>query len=377
MHKAPLKALTRLWDSIEWTNALFFYGTALGALVLVSHYLWNYGWNPVLFLLFFWGVVVSNLSITVGYHRLLAHKSHKAQAWLKYVLLTIAAGAFQGSALWWASRHRDHHQFVDTDRDPHNIERGFYYAHMGWLFDKQRAIANLDYGPDLLKDPAVMWQHRNLRWLSIAVGFVFPLLIGIALGMPWGGLVFGGLLRVVVSNHTTFLINSAAHTWGRRTYDSSSTARDNALMAILAFGEGHHNFHHAFAADYRNGVRWFDWDPTKWLIRSFAMFGWCWDLKRTSRAEILRLRLQNEQKQLVARGLPEEWVSALRERIERAQRRWKECQEDYRKLRADWGSRSSERLATLRRDIHAAQLEFEACWRQWQASLGGRQTGFA
>ncbi len=285
---------------------------------------------------------------------------------MKFFYLLVGASAFQGSALNWARDHRRHHRYVDSDRDPHNIYRGFFYAHIGWLFWKEDVVG-IEYAPDLAKDKMVAWQERHYVAIAIFMGFVFPTLLGLCFGHPIEGFVFGGVLRILVSNHCTFLINSLAHTVGTRPYSDSQTARDNVLLAILACGEGYHNFHHVFAADYRNGVKWYQWDPTKWFIGGLSYFGGTYGLRRVSPAEFLRARLQNEQHRLLQRGLPEERVRAMKQKVEEAQRKWRGLCEDYQDLKKNVQIESRRRLQVLKVEIKIARAEFKMSWAQWGA----------
>lgn len=358
----PTKSL-----SLCWRNILFLFGTLISVVVLLPWYLAVYGAPLSLWMLFVVSVAISNLAITAGYHRYLAHRSYEARDWVKVMFLLFGAGAFQGSALQWASDHRRHHREVDTEEDPHNIRRGFFYAHVGWLFFREEPGVNRKWPLDLTRDKYVVWQDRNYVWVAIAVGFGMPFLVGLALGLPFGGFLFGGLMRVVASNHITFLINSLAHTVGTRPYDSSQSARDSLLMAVLAFGEGYHNYHHAFCGDYRNGIRWYHWDPTKWLIVSFEKLGWTYKLRRISPAEIWKIRLINEQEKLIARGGCADRLQALKDRIVETQRRIRTLREEYKRLKRDVQVQSRRHLDGLKLEIKLARLEFKYSLLQWGA----------
>jgi stearoyl-CoA desaturase (delta-9 desaturase) len=128
-----------------------------------------------------------------------------------------------------------------------------------------------------------MWQHRHYVTLALAVGLGLPFLVGLCFGRPWGGLIWGGLIRVVVVHHATFLINSAAHTTGRQTHSDATSARDSWWLPIVSFGEGYHNFHHTYPSDYRNGAAWYHWDPTKWAIKALSLSGLTWNLRTSKR----------------------------------------------------------------------------------------------
>jgi stearoyl-CoA desaturase (delta-9 desaturase) len=350
---------------ICWRNALFLIGTAVVALIGTPVYLWYHGFSLTLFAVFLVSSAATSMSITAGYHRMLAHRSYEGRGWLKLLYLLAGAAAFQGSALQWASDHRRHHRAADTADDPHNIGKGFFWAHMGWLFFCDDPKYSTRYPTDLERDPWIAWQHRYYVFIAVGMGFLLPLAVGLLVGDAWGYFLFVGVLRVVFTNHCTFLINSLAHTVGTRPYSDSQTARDSLLMAILAFGEGYHNYHHAFASDYRNGIRWYHWDPTKWWIRLAASVGGAYRLKTIPPSEILQARLRNEHRRLIQRGAPAERVLALKQKVEDAQRRWRLLREEYARLKLTMQIESRRHLRHLKAEIKLARLEFKAAWAQW------------
>ncbi len=355
------------YRKIHWVNALFLIGTPLGAAIFTPLYIHHHGFGWQAAVLFLGYCSFSSMSITAGYHRYFAHRSYDCHPAVKFLYLMFGAAAFQGSALQWCTDHRRHHSFVDTDKDPHNIREGFIYAHVGWLFFKEHPRYHNRYVPDLAKDPMVQWQHKYFVPIAIVMGFGFPTFVGFLMGNAGAGLVFGGLLRVVATNHSTFLINSLAHTLGTRPYNESQTARDSVVMAVLAYGEGYHNFHHQFASDYRNGIRWYHWDPTKWLIRLMSLFGFTYGLKSAAPSEILKAKMRADQLRLEKQGVPSERLTAMKTRVEEAQQRWRELKEDYRRLRRNVQIQSQEKLLHLKADIRVAKLEFKMAWRQWCA----------
>jgi stearoyl-CoA desaturase (Delta-9 desaturase) len=214
---------------------------------------------------------------------------------VKLTTLLFGAAAFEDSALDWASDHREHHKHVDhEDDDPYAISKGFFWAHMGWIFFKlyPRPLANVG---DLKKDPLVMWQHRYHRPLGFAVGMILPTILGFLYG-GWesalGAFLISGVARLVCVQHCTFFINSLCHTIGKRPYDSSTSARDSWIMAIFTFGEGYHNYHHSFQHDYRNGVKPWQWDPTKWAIWTLSKLGLATELRRVPEEKIVLAELR-------------------------------------------------------------------------------------
>jgi stearoyl-CoA desaturase (Delta-9 desaturase) len=204
--------------------------------------------------------------------------------------LIFGAAAFENSALLWASEHRRHHKHVDHNEDPYDISKGFFHAHIGWLMFKLGPQPPFDNVADLKRDALVMWQHRHIHLIAILTSFVLPTLLGLTWN-GWigalGGFLIGGVAKVVVLQHGTFLINSACHTIGRQPYSKRCSARDSALMALFTFGEGYHNYHHEFQHDYRNGVKMWRWDPTKWLIWTLSKLGLTSGLRRVPHHTIL------------------------------------------------------------------------------------------
>lgn len=283
---------------IKWLNLSFFIVTTAVALIGTPLYWKHHGiqLSEILILLFF--CAATGLSITVGYHRLFAHVTYKANSVLQFLLLFFGAAAFEQSALKWASQHRTHHQYTDTDRDPYNIKEGFWYAHIGWLiFWKHRA----DYRNvrDLRRLPVVMHQHFYYPLWAVVSGILVPIAIGFLMGRPLGGFILSVCLRLTLVYHSTFFINSICHMIGKTTYDPDSSAKDHWLVALLTYGEGYHNFHHRFPSDYRNGVRWYHFDPSKWLIAFLSKIGWTWELRKISKFRILSAQHSAEHSRLI------------------------------------------------------------------------------
>ena len=278
--------------SVNGWNLFFFAATGLPVLVL-PFYIYHFGISPAALALFLFYAPATALAITIGYHRLFAHVTYKAHPLVQFLLLFFGAAAFEQSALKWASQHRDHHFYVDTDRDPYNIKKGFWYAHIGWLVFWKHWI-NYDNVRDLQENRLLVHQHRYYLLWAITSGILTPLAIGALAGDPWGVFLMGICLRITFVYHATFCINSICHMLGKTTYDLKTSARDHWFVALLTFGEGYHNFHHRFPSDYRNGIRWYHWDPSKWLIRTLSFFRLARHLKRVSPFRILHARLSAE-----------------------------------------------------------------------------------
>lgn len=314
--------------------------------------------------------IMTNLSITTGYHRYYAHKSYEAHPLVEAFLLFFATSAWQGSALKWVSDHRRHHTYVDTDKDPYNINEGFWFAHMGWMLQEAKEPIR---APDLEKSAMLQFQHRYYIPLAIAASFLFPALVGWALGSFWSGLFWGGIARVFLTQHSTFFVNSLCHTLGKRTYSDKITARDSLFVAVLTHGEGYHNFHHTFQTDYRNGIRWYHWDPTKWTIKMFALLGLAKGLKKVSELEILKARLQREEKILLSFGWQPERLAQLKDGWLRAAHRVAELKANATEIRARMSQQSCEKMSELRlelnREISHWKSEMHSRKSQWRSWL--------
>jgi stearoyl-CoA desaturase (delta-9 desaturase) len=363
---------------INVTNLAFFSAITLISVIGLPWYWSRVGISRTEWALFAAFVLATGLSITVGYHRLFAHRAFTANRAVTALALFFGAAAFEQSALMWASQHRDHHRYVDTPLDPYNIKRGFWYAHMGWLlfWRQQTDYSNVR---DLAADPLIMHQHRYYILWATTAGILVPLLLGAAVGHFLGGLVLVVAARLTFVHHSTFSINSVCHTFGRATYDIDSTARDHWLVALITNGEGYHNFHHRFPSDYRNGVRWYQWDPSKWLITLLSWMGLARRLYRTSPHSILAARLAAEQLR-VERTLaqyPEdrirEFVQTVRERYARAKQAlyvWEHSEKASQRLAAATpGSRRSVESVRLAAQTH--RRIFKRACQQWAALING------
>ena len=253
-------------------------------MILADSFSW---WSAGLGLLWFG---FCGLSITGGYHRLFAHPTYRARGFLRFFYLLFGAASVQNSALKWSSDHRVHHGKVDQVEDPYNINEGFWWAHVGWVLYKDPRKDQLDNVKDLKKDPLVMFQHKHYIAMAIVGAVVIPGLLGMIWGDPVGAILMAGFLRLVFQWHATFSINSVAHILGKQPYSTKNSARDSLITALITFGEGYHNYHHVFQGDYRNGIRWFHFDPTKWFVWTCSKLKITWDLKRASKDAIERAK---------------------------------------------------------------------------------------
>jgi stearoyl-CoA desaturase (Delta-9 desaturase) len=276
---------------INWLNMVFILGTLLIALVATPWYLIKVGlgWPEATTFVVIWLLV--GLSVTAGYHRLFSHKTYQAAWPVRLALLVFGAGALENSVLNWCADHRIHHAHVDHDRDPYNITKGFWWAHMGWIFFKNEPIPR-SVVRDLEEDPLVLWQDKYYALIGLSVAFGIPLIVGLLTGRVLGCFLIGGVARIVFSHHGTFFINSLCHMVGSRPYSQEHSARDSPIMAVLAFGEGYHNYHHSFPFDYRNGVKVWQFDPAKWMIWTFSRVGLVRDLRRAPEAAVLKAKVE-------------------------------------------------------------------------------------
>lgn len=265
-----------------WVQTGLFSVTLLIAVIGVPWYALTIGFSGTAWAAFIGYYFATGLAITAGYHRLWSHNSYKAHPALATVLALLGAGAIQNSILIWASGHREHHRNVDDrQKDPYSAERGLWFSHVGWMLrEYPSGLVDLKNVPDLQRDPIVRWQHDNYLALVLLMNFGPPLLMGMITGDYLAHFLLMGVLRLVVTHHSTFFINSLAHFWGSQPYSDSCSARDNTVLALFTYGEGYHNFHHRFQTDYRNGVRWWHFDPTKWLIFASSLAGLASHLKR-------------------------------------------------------------------------------------------------
>ena len=281
---------------INWGASFMFVLTTAVAVTVVPWYGITHGYHAAAWILFTLFLGANGMAITCGYHRLFAHRTYEAHPILKFAYLLFGAMALQNSALNWAAGHRVHHRFIDDpERDPYCARRGFWFSHIGWML-RSYPSGDPDFSvvPDLKRDRMVMWQHNHYLLAALSTNLGLPLLVGYLIGDAWGVFLLAGVLRLVVSHHFTFFINSLAHMWGSQPYTDENTARDNPVVALLTYGEGYHNFHHMFAHDYRNGLRWWQWDPSKWFISSMSVLGLTRNLKRVPWFRIQRALLDNQ-----------------------------------------------------------------------------------
>ena len=242
----------------------------------------------------------SMLGITMGFHRLFTHRSFQCVAPLRAVLGIAGSMAAQGPLFFWVACHRRHHQTSDEKDDPHSpqhhgggamgVLRGWFHAHVGWMFwHKPENYFRLV--PDLLRDRLALNINRTY-FLWIALGLAVPAMIGGLAGHSWRGaatgLLWGGLVRIFLVHHATWSLNSVCHMYGTRPFDNRDHSRNNYFCAVLTFGEGFHNNHHAFPASARHGLRWWEFDLVYVVIRALSTFHVVWDVRQPDEQSILR-----------------------------------------------------------------------------------------
>jgi len=345
------------FEKVNWLISSFLIGTLFLGVTAVPVYLWFFGldtFQVVLFLVMFFAC---GFSITIGYHRLFSHRTFEAHWLVRLFTLVFGAAAFENSVLLWSCEHRSHHKHVDHEDDPYCISKGLFHAHIGWLLFKLDPPPPFDNVSDLKKDPLVLWQDRHIHWIAALVSFGFPTIIGFIWG-GWisalGAFLLAGVARIVVLQHCTFCINSLCHYLGERPYSSKCSARDSWLMAIVTLGEGYHNYHHEFQYDYRNGVKPWQFDPTKWVIWTLSKLGLARKLRRVPDEKIILAELVEAQRRLEAilsgTGLTEAAsasVTAAQTRLQALGKQWiEEKREQVEPPR--------EMLPALRREIRAA-----------------------
>lgn len=357
---------------IVWPTALLLSITPIAALITIPWYQWAVGFEWHHWLAFLVFAALNGMSITAGYHRLWAHNTYRAHWLMRLGLALFGASAFQNSILVWASQHRRHHRHVDDENhDPYSAKKGLWFSHIGWMLrhypNGQDDFSN---AKDLQRDKIVMWQHRHYYSIALVMNLFPPLLLGFLTGDYLAYILLMGVLRLVYSHHTTFFINSLAHFWGRRPYTAENTARDNGILALLTYGEGYHNYHHLFQNDYRNGVRWYQFDPTKWLIGACSWMGLAKDLKRTPQFKIRQamvMRQLEEAKSRLSNGAAaiklqatlgaqgyEQWKRRLEEQIDSEYQHMTRLLEEWSKTQQAWVAAKRAKLVTASQSVQGS-----------------------
>lgn len=285
-------------SNLNWPTISFLVGYHVLLAILLPIYLIYFTPSWTLLILSFTLLYTTGLSITAGYHRLFSHSTYKTNKVIEVIYLFFGSMATQGSALRWSHDHRIHHAHIDKDEDPYTVKRGFWHAHFIWLFKKQNPIKDKVIA-DLVRDPILRFQHKYFDILMVVTNVLATLFIGYVTNDYFGALVFGWLLRQFLLHHFTWFINSLAHYWGHQNYSTEHSAVDNYIISLLTFGEGYHNYHHTFAYDYRNGIRWYHFDPTKWLIWTLSKINLARDLKKVNQNRIAEQMIKEHKRALL------------------------------------------------------------------------------
>ena len=229
---------------------------------------------------------VRMFGITAGFHRYFSHRSFKTSRVFGFILAFLGQTSAQSSVLWWAGTHRHHHRYSDLPKDVHSpVKRGFWFAHVGWIFTERYQGTNLELIPDFAKYPELRWLDRHPFLPAIMLAVLVLICAG------WSGLVVGFFWSTVASWHSVFSINSLAHVWGRKRYVTGDQSRNNWLLALLTLGEGWHNNHHHYQSSVRQGFRWYEIDMTYYVLKAFSAVGLVWGLRTPPRSVVA-----NEQK---------------------------------------------------------------------------------
>jgi stearoyl-CoA desaturase (delta-9 desaturase) len=264
--RAHLRSDRTFSQPVVWLTTFFMTAFHIGAVASLFFFSWKAFFLP---LLLWW--IAGSLGIGMGYHRLLTHRGYKTPKWIEYCLTVCGTLALEGGPIFWVATHRMHHQNTDREGDPHSPHDGGFWSHMGWILTGQtmhnKSSELLPYVPELRNDRFHTWISR-WHWIPItslgAVLFAFG---------GWRYLLWGIFFRTVLGLHSTWLVNSATHMWGRRRFATRDNSRNSLWVALLTFGEGWHNNHHAFPQSARHGLRWYEFDPNWYGILTLRLLG--------------------------------------------------------------------------------------------------------
>lgn len=345
---------------INWANVIFLGSYHLLLVILLPIYLLLFeqqGWM--------WGVMgiivaLCGFGITMLYHRYYSHRTYQLSKIAELPILFFGTLAVQGSVIKWSHDHRLHHRFVDTDKDPYSINKGFWYAHFIWMLSQKNKVDE-KIVPDLMKSRLLRFQHRYYPLLLILTNLSVVLFFGWLFNDYFGAFVVLFLTRLFINHHTTWFINSLAHTWGVQPYSREHSAVNNFIISLLTYGEGYHNYHHTFASDYRNGVRWYQFDPTKLIILGLSKIGLARGLKRIDQTIITKKLLEEDRKLIFEKtsGLGARQRKTLetevQERIERLSAKLTEIRilsKKYRTHKAKKAKQEARRLRIMMYDLN-------------------------
>jgi stearoyl-CoA desaturase (Delta-9 desaturase) len=224
---------------------------------------------------------ISGMGVTIGFHRMLTHRSFRPHPVVKFLLLVFGSMSLEGPALQWAATHTRHHALADREGDPHSPVEGFFHAHLGWMFKDCEADPAV-YARHLLTDPIVLFVSRTF-FVWVGLSLLLPFLLG-----GWSGLLWGGLVRIFLTHHVTWSVNSVCHTFGKRAFETPDQSRNEWVVGLLAFGEGWHNNHHAFPRSAFHGLHWWQVDLSSYVIRALERLHLVKDVYRVTPTMLAR-----------------------------------------------------------------------------------------
>jgi stearoyl-CoA desaturase (Delta-9 desaturase) len=259
--------------------------------------LWDHFLGPLELAIFAVMYMFTAIGITIGFHRLLTHRAFETHRWLRHLLAVLGSMALQGPVIDWVADHRKHHTFTDEEGDPHSphagqgaglrgMAAGLWHAHVGWLFSTHGQASSRRFAPDLLEDPTMRRINRAFPWIALGT-LALPFLLGLALSggsllVALSALLWGGLVRIFLVHHVTWSINSICHFFGTRRFATEDRSTNVFWLALPSLGEAWHHNHHAFPRSAFHGLRWYEFDPSGWLILALAKVGLVWDVVRVS-----------------------------------------------------------------------------------------------
>lgn len=359
---------------IDWSSALFLSGYHVALALVLPWWIASQGWSWAWFGFSFLLVYLTGLSITGGYHRLFSHRAYQAHPAVEIAFLIFGTLACQGSAITWSYDHRRHHAHVDEEQDPYSASKGFLFSHFLWMMRKRPPVEPSKV-QDLLRRPWLRFQHAHYPVLFAIGNLALSLLLGWITGQYAEAFIYGFLLRLFLLHHFTWFINSLAHQWGTQHYSREHSAVDNFILSLLTFGEGYHNYHHTFAQDYRNGIKWYHFDPTKWLIWALERAGLAYGLRRAPESVIWRTLIQQHREVMLASL--SRWQSQQREQlVQRLDQAAAQLQERLAALNATLEAyRQAKRAqhqalkAQLKAELVRLRTEARLGWRLWNTTL--------
>jgi stearoyl-CoA desaturase (delta-9 desaturase) len=260
-------------DGIDWTKSLPFLGVHVASL---AAFWTGVSWKAVMACVALY--MIRMFGITAGYHRYFSHRSYRTSRWFQFVLAWIGCSAMQKGPLWWAAHHRHHHRYSDREEDLHSPkQRGFWWAHIGWILSDRYVATRCDTIRDFSKYPELRWLNRYSGVPGVLLG------IGCFLAMGRQGLVWGFFISTVLLYHGTFMINSLCHMFGSVRYRTADTSRNSMTLALITMGEGWHNNHHYYSTSARMGFFWWEIDISYYVLNLLSLAGLVWDMKKPSR----------------------------------------------------------------------------------------------